>query len=168
MAITSLSVLQAGRVFILVTKQRRDQGQSKNLTDELKSSRQPRKRFHLKTFRMSEAVIRLINSRINVSHRHEAEEPPLTFPWWGKTPHVENNKLTFSHLSMWIEFNSFVNVSPQLHNTDGQMGCRCCRMIKRWEVCLCLFPVSHNVRFVYFDNTNTHFSGKVSDYCSGD
>lgn len=44
MAITSLSVLQADRVFILVSKHRRDQGQSKNLTDEVKSSREPWKK----------------------------------------------------------------------------------------------------------------------------
>lgn len=46
---------------------------------------------------------------------------------------------------VWLNCNCFLNVAPQLHDTAGQMGCQCCRMIKRW-VWLC----SHYLLFVCF------------------
>lgn len=45
---------------------------------------------------------------------------------------VQSKKSFFA----WLRFNCFLNVPPQLHYTAGQMGCQCCRMIKRW-VWLC-------------------------------
>lgn len=53
--------------------------------------------------------------------------------------HVFKEVLSLSILSalliqkvvVWLKFNGFLHVPPQLHDTAGQMGCQCCRMIKR-------------------------------------
>lgn len=68
MAITSLSVLQADRVFILASKHRPNtKGKARNLTDEGEIFRRASEKApHLKTAHMSEVVNRQINSSLRL------------------------------------------------------------------------------------------------------
>ncbi len=171
MAITSLSVLQADRVFILVSKRRQDQGQSKNLTDEVRSSREPPKKpsfknhshvrrwWTVRSIAVSDSVRVCVCVCVCVIVQTSVCGANLSFMsglrrWWedaeNDTPHAVIEVLSLSILSVLfsrrvfvrLKFNCSLNVPPQLHDTAGQMGCQCCRMIKRWEVCLTLAVIT--------------------------
>lgn len=90
MAITSLSVLRADRVFILMSKHCRDQGQSEKLDwwGEIFKRGLEKKGLHLKSTHMSGVVNCPINSSLRLCptlcvslYRPMAVEQTITFPW---------------------------------------------------------------------------------------
>lgn len=152
MAITSLSALQADSFHADVLIASKSKGRAKTRGEIF---RRALKKLWFLNPHSSVCVCSIVNC--NLSLRWKQYVHALT---------PESLRAQFSwRVFVWLNFDNFVHVSLQLHDTASQMGCQCCRMIKRWEVfplvvflffSLCATSPSYAVivLFVYCHNTD--------------